>query len=709
MGLSNYITYFDKQKNGIRYGSDLAIYTERLIDGRLVCAAYQDNGIPIHEYSEFTDTPAFDLIIDGESLNFGWLMKGFETQKKKDGNTYGTLILKHTYKPVVLEITTCCCGYGFFKRSIKIINTSKDAFLCLTSVTPLSGKLWNIVDNLAENLRDNTVIPYSIGHFKDFWWSNEGNFDWQDVPLNTGIFFSSTSGQSGHSSPFFILRNNIYGGWFICHLGWSSNWKTSVFADYNNDRHVHETKVSLNFDIMPISSSPARVIAPGETIMTPEVHFGINHENFDTAIQNLHSHLRKSVLKSVGNGLQPVIYNHSGYMQPSDRQRDISEEGLMAEIDIAAEIGAELFTIDAGWYCDIGTLWTYNTGDWHTGNCLPNDLFPVFEYIRKKGLKCGLWVEIESAGSESSLAKEHPEWFITRYGKTVERILDLSKTDVKDYVESEIVRIIEFYKLDMFRLDYNLSAYEGGFNFKNGVNENTLWRHVEAIYDIFDRVGNMFPELQLENCASGGGRTDVGLVSRFTTTWVSDWFRMPRTVRILNGMSMALPPEYINRTFGVFEGPYRGNVESQMHVAIMAHPTILGITPSLNEANPALMECVKKYIKIYKEFIRPFHREAKVFHHTPVIPGADGSGWCALEYVSEDKKTAAAVVFRLVNATDEKYKMIFRGLNKSFNYMVRIEPEGSAFQASGRSLSQEGLGIWLDTALTSNLILLSAE
>jgi alpha-galactosidase len=147
-------------------------------------------------------------------------------------------------------------------------------------------------------------------------------------------------------------------------------------------------------------------------------------------------------------------------------------------------IGAELFMVDAGWYADANTPWPDTSGDWQAGNRLPNDLFPVFDYARSKGLRCGLWVEIESAGKASKLATEHPDWFITRYGKPVERVLDLAKPAVREYVESTILRLIERYRLDMFRLDYNLDAWEGGFNLRDGRQENTLWRHVEAMYAI---------------------------------------------------------------------------------------------------------------------------------------------------------------------------------------------------------------------------------
>jgi len=695
MSPSRYLTALDDPL-GWRYGSGCAIYTERFIDGRLLCASYVDNGLPLYTQHEQRAFPAFDLMIDGDTLDFGWECNGFSAD---EATTTGTLLLHHSRKPVQLTITTQASGHGFFRRTMTITNTSPDTPLSLTAITPLCGILWSGSDALRDHLRDNSVAPFSLGHFADLEWGHEGNFAWQDLPLNTEIAYASRRGRSGHNHPFMLLRNNIYGGYFLLQLGWSGNWKTSAFCDY-----AAWGSSALHFTVAPTAPAPMRVISPGETISAPDVHFGLNHEDFDAIIQRLHAYQQEHVLYQVGDGRQPIIYNHWGYME-----HELNETRLIEEIDIAREIGAELFMVDAGWFGNYGASWAATTGDWQAGDRLPNDLFPVFDYARQHGMGCGLWVEIESAGMESKLAKSHPEWFIARYGHPIERILDLAKPAVQEYVESNILRLIDRYQLEMFRLDYNVDAWEGGFNDVHGRQENTLWRHQEVIYSIFDRVKQRYPALQLENCSSGGGRTDVGIVSRFTTTWISDWMHMPRTVRILNGMSMVLPPAYLDRLFGVaMEGGYRGNVETQLHVIILAHPTISGITPALAQANPVMMAAVKKYLTIYRDFIRPFHRTARVYHHTPVIPGADGSGWCALEYAAPDGSRAVAGVFRLVNAGEDTYHLCFRGLNPELTYRITSEPGSRSARADGYTLMTIGMDIRLDTALTSRLLLVEA-
>lgn len=688
------------EPKGWRYHSGLALWTERLVDGRLLCASLQDNGIAPYLRDELRDQAGFELVVDGESLASGWTLVGFTKSEGPRGVATARLVLRHERLPVDLTVETDACGRGFFRRRIKIRNTSRDRHLGITTVCPLAGAAWASGDALRDGL-DAGAVPYSVGRFEDTSWATEGRFGWTDVPRNAGLSFGSAAGKSGHGHPFAVVRNNLFGGHLVCQLAWSGNWR----MEFQEEKALFADRVCLRFRVGPTAVAPQRVIAPGEEVTAPEVHLGLSHSGLDEAVQALHAHQREHVLRRVGDGLQPVILNHWGYME-----HEMSEERLRAEIDVAAEIGAELFMVDAGWFGDVGTPWHLTTGDWRAGNRLPKGLEPVFDYARSRGLKVGLWVEAESAGSSSRLAADHPDWFIERDGKPVERILDLAKPEVARYVEAEIVRLVERYRLDMFRLDHNVYPLEGGANPVAGRRENSLWRSVEAIYGIIDRVRARFPSLQWENCAGGGGRTDIGMVSRATTTWVSDWMKMPRTVRILNGMSLALPPEYLDRLYGgAMEAGYRGNAETQLHLAVLAHPTLSGLAPSAAEANPELLALVKKYVSIYKEFIRPFHRESLVYHHTPEIAGTDGEGWCALEYASADRRRAVAGVFRLFDAGTDSYRLRFRGLDPGRAYRVTHEPGSLVEATDGRALSHEGIDIRLEAPMTSRLLLVEAR
>lgn len=80
----------------------------------------------------------------------------------------------------------------------------------------------------------------------------------------------------------------------------------------------------------------------------------------------------------------------------------------------------------------------------------------------------------------------------------------------------------------MFRIDYNTTIYEGGDRMKDGFLENTEWRHVQALYAVFDHLRKRFPNVIFQNRTNGGGRLDYGIMQRFENTELSDWLRAPR-------------------------------------------------------------------------------------------------------------------------------------------------------------------------------------
>ena len=694
----NYVQ-FDQESMTMRFGSAETIYTERLTDGRLLYCGLTGNGIPGSKPEEIRETPSFDLVINGITLDQGWL---FDHCTLVD--TECTLTLQSELLPLSLEVITLAGNNGCFERRMTVCNLS-DTPLTLTSVVPFKGIAWVLEHNFRENIQDNTIMPFSVGRFWNLDWGYEGAFEWNDIRINQGVYAETLRGQSGHSSPFLIMRNNIYGGHFLVMLEWSANWRAEVFTELMNiDAPLRNRGVFLNFGIMPVTKAPLKIIRPGERIDIPSVIFALSYHGFDSLIQGLHAFERDFIFKKPVFEDQPVIYNNSGYMV--DR---MTEEKLYADIDIASDIGSEMYVIDAGWHSETNEPWFESVGDWEHKSRLPNDLFPVFNYARSKGLKCGLWVEIEAAAPTSKIAKEHPDWFVTRYGKAIERQLDLAKPEVAAHVELTLETIIEKYSLNLLRTDFNMYPFEGGTNIVCGIPENNQYSHIQAIYGIFDRIGLKYPLLQLENCCGGGGRTDCGMVRRFTTTWTSDWCRLPRAAQILNGMTMTLPPEYVGRNLAAGgTSAKESDIASNMHAVILGHPCILMLTPSLSEGNPCTMRAAKKYIKIYKEFIRPFIRHSLVYHHTPVIEGFDGRGWCVLEYVSEDRTRAVAGIFRL-SEPEECYRMRFRGLDLSLEYHVSLEPAGLTFSKTGYELSQAGFIVDIMSPNTSVLIILKSK
>jgi alpha-galactosidase len=237
--------------------------------------------------------------------------------------------------------------------------------------------------------------------------------------------------------------------------------------------------------------------------------------------------------------------------------------------------------------------------------------------------------------------------------------------------------------------------------------ENSLWRYYEAAYAMYDRLRKRFPHLILENCAGGGGRTDLGMLSRFHYTWITDWQIAPRSLRILNGMTIALPPERVDRNAGVGQNAHtRGSLDLQMRGTMLSHMTLTGIYPSPDERNPEHVDRVKHHVQIYKTFIRDLLPECLVYHHTPVLPGREPRGWCVLEYLSQDRTQGVVGIFRLADGSEPEYRLRLRGVEGGRRYRVRFDNSGSEAELDGERLKSSGLAIGLPSPMTSELLLL---
>ena len=704
---------------GVRFSSGLTVCDEELRNGRWVSRYWESSGqivadIQIDAERQQMDTlpiDAFRLEVEGQELSGTWKWIGVD--KSEVHNPDGLLVtveLESSVRPIRVKIHTLLSGGPVMVRWLEVINTGQRP-TAISNVSPWAGQLWHTPD-FAEKLPPESEDVYDVGYAQYSKWGYEGAWRFDPVVNETKII-SGERGKSGWGHPTFFARNNATGEWFVASLGWSANWKIRVTSKVEKspvdrsasiDRPVNDAR--LFFEMGPSSVDPVlRVMEPGETVKTPETHILCMKSDLDHVTQALLNHVRRDILPHPpSEHVFDVEANHRGYIVDHE-----TEAGIDREIDMAADIGAETFLIDAGWYGPEPNIWYQNTGDWYAGNWLPNDIQPIREYARKKGMRFGLWVEIEAAGSASRLRKEHPDWILTRNGQPFAngRHLDVGNPVVAKWMESEIARLIRKYDLDVFRIDYNMSVEEDGNQVRDGFVENSGWRHVENLYAIFDHLRQQFPGVIFQNCAGGGGRLDWGILRRFDNTELSDWMREPRGVKILNGMTWVLPPEILLRTFGteVPDLAGDGDIDSQLRQVQMSLPIFRGIAPSLAELNPILREKVRVGVDLYKRELRPILRDGVVYHHTPMTPYFSQSPWVVLEYDSSDRKRGVATLFRTSSFEDPVYRFIPRGLDISSNYKVTFENRGETVELSGIQLMTEGILVRLETAGTSEMLL----
>jgi alpha-galactosidase len=702
---------------GVRFSSGLTVCDEELRNGRWLSRYWSSSGQILPEFQlederktmDMLPVDAFKLEMEGQELSGTW--KWVRADQSEVHNPDGLLVtveLESSARPIRVKIQTLLSGGPVMVRWLEVTNSGQQP-TAISNVSPWSGQLWH-TPRFNERLQPNAANVYEVGYTQYSNWGEEGAWRFEPVVNQTKII-TGERGKSGWGHPTFFARNNATGEWFAASLGWSNNWKIGLTSRVEGILERRSTaEARLFFDMGPSSVDPAlRVLDPNETVKSPEVHILCMKADLDHVTQALMEHVRRDVLpRPPSEHVFDVEANHRGYIVDHE-----SEEGIDREIDMAADIGAEMFVIDAGWYGKEPNQWGQNVGDWHAGAWLPHDIQPIREHARKKGMQFGLWVEPEGIGLASDLRKEHPDWVMTRNGAPVDggRQLDLSNPEAAKWVESQIADIIRRYDLDLFRIDYNTTIDEGGNRVRSGFVESTSWRYVENLYAIFDHLRKQFPKVIFQNCAGGGGRLDLGILRRFDNTELSDWLRAPRGVKILNGMTWVLPPEILLRTFGTESSDVLGDgdIETQLRLTEMSLPIFRGLAPTPAEFNPILRSKIRAGVELYKNQLRPILRDARVYHHTPLTEYYNETPWVVLEYASPDARRSVVTLFRTASFEQRVYRFFPRGLDASQTYRVTFENRGETAVLSGIELMRNGIPVSLETAETSEMLVFESE
>lgn len=715
------------------YRSGMTVYEEVYADGRYMAAGWNAAGYTLNVLESFptrfagykkdaegkdvlidtfADAQAFALEADGVSLDGSFQYIGFHKEKEIIENTdaavlHGRVTLRSRVKPIEVVIHTVLDGTPVMTRWMEVKNLS-DQSVNISAISPMCGGV-EVIDRWKSYMKgapDPSKI-YSLGYMDQSLWGHEGFFKWHDLP-NAMYGFSSKYRYDRFRHPFFVLKNKLLGTVMIAQLGWSGGYRFEFYSNTDSDT------AKLSFQAALEAPNPMLVLFKGETFSMPAMHIGMLFGDLDDAVNSMHCHIRRSVFT------QKAPLGKKGWIESgmgAERIMDVAATKHFA--DTAAAVGAETLIIDAGWNCPLGKEqkeWFFYPGDWYPdAERYPNGIGEIRDYIHSKGLKFGLWAEVESLGTKSKIRAEHPEWIAKCYSGQENRLLNMAIPEAAAWVESEIARMIEEYGLDLFRLDYN-----GSYRLmlcsedKNGLPENTHLRYYQNTNAMFERLRRRFPDVIFENCASGGGRTDVGFVKNFTHTWVSDWNVAPRSFAITNGMTMVLPPECVDRLFSGMNCHTRGSLDFQVRNTLFGRPTCNDFNAVGSAMNPEQIAFVKHSFALYQTYIRPYIDDSKIYHHTPeLVSGHYGAGGVVdepqgvgvIERASGDKKCGVIGIFKLADSDADGVIHVYpKGIDASANYKVTFDNDGASAVVSGFSLKNDGLRISLSGSVVSELI-----
>jgi alpha-galactosidase len=481
---------------------------------------------------------------------------------------------------------------------------------------------------------------------------------------------------------------------------WSGNWKL-IFQENADGGFA----LSGGLSDWEFNSN----LKPGESLESIHVAvaFGGNNDLNETSVQL--ARIGRKFWYPRNGGSQSLLVEWNPWWPYEDSK--INERVFRENVDAAAAMGIEVCTLDAGWFgpSESSAHWFDYRGDWELVNTVrfPSGIRALSDYVHDKGMKFGLWCEIEALGKKAALNTRHPDFAACRDEEALGYVC-MGNPAVQEWAYHMVDDLITTYDCDWIKLDFNLDPKAGCNRMDHGHQQgNGLYAHYQGYYDVLDRVPEKHPEVILENCASGGLRTDLGILRHTHNTYLSDTDWPEHDLQIFWGASTMLAPDVcLHWGWSEWMAQEQGGHPHQsfnphgplLQLYQLDYYTLNGMLGGfcLSHKLPELPDLVrdryKQLIGIYKTHIRAFVLEADLYRLTDQ-PQREGLGdrWAAFQYAIPLQDKHLIFIFRLHGVESER-TLHFRALKAEEMYvMIWLLDNNRADVRSGAEWMKEGL------------------
>ena len=425
-------------------------------------------------------------------------------------------------------------------------------------------------------------------------------------------------GRTGHDATLLLVAGtpgfgNRQGSVWGLHLAWSGD-HTSYAERRPDGRAVLASGELLGPDEV--------VLAPGESYRTPDLLAVWSDAGLDGLSRRLHRHVRAR--PGHPRRPRPVILNTWEAVYFDHRLDRLTELA-----DVAAEMGIERFVLDDGWFLarrdDRAGLgdWVVDTTVW------PQGLAPLIAHVRGLGMDFGLWVEPEMVNVDSDVYRAHPDW-VLRAGADLpvpwrgQQVLDLAVPDAYEHVLGQLDALLSEHDIAYLKWDHNRDLLDAGHGSRPGIRAQTL-----AVYRLLDELRARHPGLEIESCASGGARVDLGVLARTDRVWASDTNDALERQTIQRWTQLLLPPELV----GSHVGPATAHTTGRTHrlsfrgaTALFGH---LGVEWDVTRLDAGERAALGRLVATYKthrallhsgDVVHADHADPAVLVHGVVAP-----------------------------------------------------------------------------------------
>jgi alpha-galactosidase len=453
-------------------------------------------------------------------------------------------------------------------------------------------------------------------------------------------------------------------------------------------------------------------IKPGESWESTWVFTGIYRDS-DDPYTALNGFVNDYVRKYLGTRLSQIpdkpVFVYNTWIP---FRHNINEKLIYELADAAAECGIEEFVIDDGWQTSYG--------DWGIDpKKFPKGFKPVFDYIKSKGMKPGVWISLAAAESVSNVYKQHPEWVVRKadgspinlhsdsekmyqwesysmcmtsgwYDYIKGIILNLTKEHGLEYIKGDFAAVTGAYTSDKTRS----GCYATDHLMHKDRNESMLAMY-QRTWQLFDDLHKEAPKLFIDCTFETMGALqliDLDMCKHAEGNWLSN-FEQAAPLGSLRVRQMSwwrtpvIPATALVIGNQRFDDP---NFELSLMSLAGSLPIVLGDPRLLNKEQRARM-------KTWGEWLRNMQDKYDFMSFRQDLPGygepSEGL-WDGFQRINSDTGTGGIVgIFRQGSAEDKRIVTV-KYLNPDYKYVIKKAPEGIIIlTATGKELEKKGFAV----------------
>jgi alpha-galactosidase len=443
------------------------------------------------------------------------------------------------------------------------------------------------------------------------------------------------------------------------------------------------------------------VLAGGGSIEGPHVFLGVTTGGTTTVSRAVERFIVNGL--RAGRPLVPLVTYNTWFAYGTD----INEASMLAEMDRAAALGAELFVLDAGWYPGAGVG---GSGDFESGlgawdadpDRFPNGLRALSDHAHGLGILFGLWVEPERVNLSTVGGSGVDERWLAQaqgaYQAAQTAQLCLAGQTARDWLFKRLSALIDAVQPDYLKWDNNFWINCDREGHGHGAADGNF-AHTRGLYDLLARLRQQYPSLLIENVSGGGNRLDVGMLRFTDVAWMDDRTAPSVLVRRnLEGLSPVLPPAYL-LSFAIDLDPESLHNASDLALYMRSRMAgILGLCFKTADFTDQDLAQIGRHVAEYKSF-RDALAAGSGALLTPQAAITPGPAWDALQIATADGSSLIIGAFQ--NDPGSRGQTIApHGLDLTATYDVRSLDVGPMGAFTGDVLMNNGVDLkaWPDSA-----------